>query len=106
VRVQFDLRERIIEAQAEDDQFKRIKGQIEKGELKKPRIENRVIKHENWLCVPQTGGLMEEIMSEAYSTPDTAHPGRTKMHQDLLHNFWWNEMKRDIAEFIQKCQVY
>ena len=60
VRVQFDLRERIIEA--EDDQFKRIKGQIEKGELKKPRIENRVIKHENRLCVPQTGGLTEEIM--------------------------------------------
>jgi len=51
VRVLFDLRERIIGAQAKDDQFKRIKGQIEKGELKELRIENGVIKHENQLCV-------------------------------------------------------
>jgi len=105
VRVQFDLRDKIIRAQVENDQFKRIKGQIEKEELKELCIDNRIIKHENRLCIPQIGGLREEIMSKAYSTPYTAHPGSIKMYQDLRRNFWWNGMKRDIVEFVQKNQV-
>ena len=44
-------------------------------------------------------------MKEAHSAPHTAHPGSPKMYQNLRHNFWWDGMKRDIAEFVQKCQV-
>jgi len=27
------------------------------------------------------------------------------MYQNLRYNFWWDGMKRGIAEFVQKCQV-
>ncbi|XP_075499114.1 uncharacterized protein LOC142537488 [Primulina tabacum] len=27
------------------------------------------------------------------------------MYRDLKMNFWWNGMKRDVAEFVSKCQV-
>ena len=27
------------------------------------------------------------------------------MYHDLQRNFWWNRMKGDITEFVQKCQV-
>jgi hypothetical protein len=27
------------------------------------------------------------------------------MYMDLKERFWWNNMKRDIAEYIAKCDV-
>ena len=103
VWVQFDLRNRIVRAQTKDNQ--KIKEQIENRELKELHIDNGVIKYGNRICVPQIGELRKEIMREAHNTLYTAHPGSTKMYQNLRHNFWWNGIKRDIAEFVQKCQV-
>jgi len=45
-------------------------------------------------------------MSLAHSTSYTAHPESTKTYQNLCYNFWWYRMKKDIAEFVQKYQVY
>jgi len=42
-------------------------------------------------------------MEEAHHTPYTVHPRVTKMYQDLRTNFWWEGMKRDIANFVLKC---
>ena len=57
------------------------------------------------VCVPQDVRLKEEIMIEAHHTPYTEHPKATKMHQDLQTNFWWEGMKKDIANFVQKCLI-
>lgn len=29
----------------------------------------------------------------------------TKMYRDLKEHFWWNNMKRDVAEFVFRCLV-
>ena len=58
---------------------------------------------EGILCVPNDEELKNEIMSEARETPYTAHPGSTKMYQDLKKSFWWNGMKRDITAFVERC---
>ena len=42
-------------------------------------------------------------MREAHSSRYSIHPGSTKMYQDLKRNFWWPDMKRDIAEWVSKC---
>ena len=34
-------------------------------------------------------------MTETHCTPYTAHPGTTKMYQDLRSNFWWERMNDD-----------
>ena len=31
------------------------------------------------------------------------HPGGTKMYKDMRQNFWWNNMKKEIAEYVDKC---
>ena len=31
------------------------------------------------------------------------HLGATKMYRDLREVYWWNDMKRDIADFVSKC---
>jgi len=42
-------------------------------------------------------------MAEAHNTKYSIHSGGTKMYRDLRHNFWWSNMKRDIAEYVSKC---
>ena len=42
-------------------------------------------------------------MSEAHETPYSVHPGATKMYKDLKENFWWSNMKNEIADFVSKC---
>ena len=31
------------------------------------------------------------------------HPGFTKMYHDFKHIYWWDGMKKDIAEYVAKC---
>jgi len=42
-------------------------------------------------------------MAEAHHISYAVHPGATKMYQDLRTNFWWEGMKKDIANFVLKC---
>jgi hypothetical protein len=56
-------------------------------------------------CVPKSGGLRKEVMSEAYCSPHTVHPSDTKMYQDVKGSFWWNNMKQDIARFVEQCST-
>jgi hypothetical protein len=58
------------------------------------------------VCVPEIGGLRKEIMSEAHHSPYTVHPGGTKMYFDMKGSYWWNNMKRDIAKFVEQCSTY
>ena len=55
------------------------------------------------LCVPDVDELRKEIMEEAHFSAYSIHPGSTKMYHDLKDIYWWNGMKRDIADFVSKC---
>ena len=55
------------------------------------------------VCVPNDGESKEHILYEAHHMPYSVHPGSTKMYQDLKTKFWWNGMKRDVAECVSKC---
>ena len=57
------------------------------------------------MCTEAAEKIKEKIMNEAHCTLYTAHPGSTKMYQDLRSTFWWEEMKKDIANFVQKYLV-
>ncbi|XP_070029455.1 uncharacterized protein [Nicotiana sylvestris] len=59
------------------------------------------------LCVPSIDGLRERIMVEAHTSRHSVHPGSTKMCHDLKEVYWWNDMKRNGADFVakrSKCQ--
>ena len=55
------------------------------------------------LCVPDVEELRKEIMEEAHFSAYSIHPGSSKMYHDLKDTYWWNGMKRDIADFMSKC---
>ncbi|XP_015163896.1 uncharacterized protein [Solanum tuberosum] len=59
------------------------------------------------LCVPDVDGLRQKIMDEAHCSCYSVHPGSTKMYHDLKEVYWWNDMKKDIVEYVAKwsnCQ--
>jgi hypothetical protein len=51
--------------------------------------------------VPLGDGLRKEIMDEALRSLNTVHLGSTKMYKDLKTSYWWNNMKRDVAQFVK-----
>ena len=44
-------------------------------------------------------------MNEAHNSLLSIHPGSTKMYHDLKQSYWWTRMKREIAQFVNECDV-
>ena len=57
------------------------------------------------ICVPKDPEIRKLIFQEAHESPYSIHPGNTKMYMDLKERFWWSNMKKDIAEYIARCDV-
>jgi hypothetical protein len=55
--------------------------------------------------VPRDQDLKKEILDEAHLSKFTVHPGSTKMYRDLRENFWWSNMKDEIAEYVSGCDT-
>jgi len=43
------------------------------------------------------------ILEEGHKSRLSLHPGMTKMYQDLKETFWWQGMKKDVAQFVSAC---
>ena len=47
--------------------------------------------------------LREEILEEAYFSAYSVHPGTTKMYYSIRDLYWWDGLKKDIADYVAKC---
>ena len=65
-------------------------------------MENH-LKYQGILCVPNVDGLRVWILEEAHGSRYSIHPWLTKMYHHLREIYWWEGLKRDIAEFVSKC---
>ncbi|GAU44250.1 hypothetical protein TSUD_399960 [Trifolium subterraneum] len=95
-----DLRSTIGSAQEKDLDLQRRIG--------KPEFtvaDDGVIQFGNRICVPNDADLKRLILEEAHKSGFSIHPGSTKMYHDLKKNYWWPNMKTEIAEFVSRCIV-
>jgi len=60
--------------------------------------EDGTLQFQNRLCVPTNEELRKQILEE-----NLAHRGGTKIYRDLRQYFWRNNMKKDVAEYMDKC---
>jgi hypothetical protein len=62
-----------------------------------------VIWFKDRLYVPDIKSVRELIHKEAREIAYSMHPGSEKMYQDLKKRSWWYSMKREITEYVARC---
>jgi len=104
LEVQPSLLEEIKFHQKEDDKLQRIRQNLEKGKAPGFMIkEDGTLRFQSRLCMPNKADSKEKILTEAHNTQYSVHPGGKKMYRDLKQYFWWDNMKREIAEYVDRC---
>jgi hypothetical protein len=94
-----NLRENILALQIDDDWYKEVKDNIGQDTMMVPRYEgysfdnDRLLRYNNIIYVPPNDELRSLILSEAHRAVYMAHPGVTKMKEDLKPLFFWKGMK-------------
>ncbi|XP_075486269.1 uncharacterized protein LOC142525869 [Primulina tabacum] len=100
------LQENVKLNQDRDPVLTKLKEQVREGKSQDHQIDDKgILWMKGRLCVPDSDNLRQEIRAEAHKSKFSVHPGSTKMYMDLKNSFWWNGMKRDVAEFVSRCQV-
>jgi hypothetical protein len=56
------------------------------------------------VCVPK-GEAREVLLNEAHNSAYSIHPGTTKMYLDLKTRYWWRGMKKEIAQYVARCDT-
>ena len=96
--------EKVKIAQGSDPNLVKIMEEVKEGNQAEFGIHgDGVLRFRNQLCVPNNIELKREIMEEAHKSAYTVHLGSTKMYRDLREVYWWNNMKREIADFVSWC---
>ncbi|KAF3668716.1 putative LRR receptor-like serine/threonine-protein kinase MRH1-like [Capsicum annuum] len=94
----------VKEKQVEDPILIQIKKDVGQQKVLSFKIGgDGVLRYQGRLCVPDVDGLRKRILDEAHTSRYVVHPGSTKMYQDLKNIYWWNNMKRDVANYVAKC---
>jgi hypothetical protein len=104
VELEPTLEQDIRKGQREDEKINEIQQLIIDG--KGPDFHEDaegVIWFKDRLCVPDIKSIRELILKEAHETAYSIHTGSEKMYQDLKKRFWWYGMKREIAEYVARC---
>ncbi|XP_070040029.1 uncharacterized protein [Nicotiana tomentosiformis] len=94
----------VKERQHEDPELIKLRESI--PQQRQPLFEltgDGVLRYQGRLCVLSVGELRAKILSEAHYSRYAVHPGATKMYRDLRQIYWWNGMKKDIAEMVTQC---
>jgi hypothetical protein len=108
ISVEPALQDQIIMAQLSDKGVQIIKENLhQKTEKYKCfRQDGKgILWFESRLVVPKNKDLKKRILDEAHLSKFSMHPGSTKMYHDLKPLYWWTRMKREIAQYVSKCDT-
>ena len=103
-----ELRQMMIDAKESDVKLQQSVQLVKNREKTDYSIEDDgSLLYKNGLCVSNVQELKKKMMYESHNTVFTMHLGGNKMYWDLKQYYWWQGMKKDIAEYVSKwltCQ--
>jgi hypothetical protein len=100
------LLQEIRRGQLKDEKIQEIKRNIK--EEKSPGFsddDEGVLWYKGRICVPNVRELKDKILHEGHESDYSIHPGGNKMYHDLKATYWWDGMKRDVAEYVVICDT-
>ena len=53
------------------------------------------------MVVQKDETLKKEILEETHRSKYTVYSGSNKMYQDLKELYWWDNMNKEIAQYVQ-----
>jgi len=56
-------------------------------------------------CLPNNVEIGKQILEESHGSRYSVHPVGTKMYTDLRQYFCYNNMKKEIGEYVDKCLI-
>jgi hypothetical protein len=99
------LEDLICKAQRLDAETARLMERARKEQLPDLRADEQgVLWFKNHLCVP-IGEAREVLLNEAHNSAYSVHPGTTKMYLDLKARYWWRGIKKEIAQYVARCDT-
>jgi hypothetical protein len=108
ISVEPTLLDQIVMAQLSDKGVQIIKENLhqEVDKYKCFRQDRKgILWFEDRLVVPKNRYLKKRILDEAHLSKFSVHSGSTKMYHDLKPLYWWTRMKREIAQYVSKCDT-
>ena len=106
LRVKYTLEDQIRQAQKKCPKIEEVKDLLIRGKAPDYRVDEQdTLWLKNRICVPSGEDIRKTILKEAHDSRYSIHPGCTKMYQDLKCRFWWENMKKDIAEYVARCDT-
>ena len=62
-----------------------------------------LLQKQNRIVVLSNLELRRSLLEKAHASSYTMHHGITKMYHDLKDLYWWEGMKKNVAEFVARC---
>jgi hypothetical protein len=105
IEVKLMLEYLIRKAQRLDAEIAGLAEKASKEQLPDLRTDEKgALWFRNRLCVPK-GEAREILLDEAHNSAYSIHPGSTKMYLDLKTRYWWRGMKKEIAQYVARCDT-
>ena len=104
IQVKSTLIEKIKTAQEVDTHLQQIRESLEHYTDREYHIDgDGLLRRHDRIVIPMNSGLRHALLERAHVSSYTIHPGITKMYHDLKNLYWWEGMKKDIAEYVMRC---
>ena len=107
IQLSCSLESQVIEGQRTDKGISHIKEKIKGDPKTQFHVDEKgVLWFQHRLVVPKSRELKNQIMDEAHLSKLSIHPVSSKLYQDLKSHFWWNKMKKEIAAYVARCDMF
>ena len=98
------LMTRIKKFQERNETLRKRREKTARGELPGYTIDSYgVLRYQDRIYLPQNEEIKEEVLREAHCSKYTVHLRNNKMYRDLKLKYCWDNMNREIAQYIFKC---